>query len=172
MPDSERQARTPKLMRFLPTILTATSRLPILSASHHSAARWPAPSGQGRVDRHQGPAGADKVDIGRDDRSPRTHPNRPPRTSGAVDIAMADLRTSRRLPSPEPCRDQHPSGQGRKVTQRLPLEVAGEVGRAGAGRPDSGPTALPSPVDCRVVRGRGPGTKLEPTEPPNRPLGT
>jgi hypothetical protein len=53
------------------------------------------------------------------------------------------------LPPPQPCRGQHLSGQGRKSPQRMPQEVTGEVGRAGAGRPDSGRTARPSPVDCR-----------------------
>jgi hypothetical protein len=52
-------------------------------------------------------------------------------TVGAVDLAMADLPTSRRRPAPEPCCGHHPSGQGRKSPQRPRLEVAGEVGRAG-----------------------------------------
>jgi hypothetical protein len=58
-------------------------------------------------------------------------------TLGAVDIAMADVRTSRRRLSPEPCRGHHLSGQGRKAPRRMPQEVAGEVGRVG---PQVGPT--------------------------------
>jgi F420H(2)-dependent quinone reductase len=51
----------------------------------------------------------------------------------------------------------------------MPLEVAGEVGRAGAGRPDSGRTVLPSPVDCRCVtrwRARHEGSSERRAQPP------
>jgi hypothetical protein len=169
MPDSENTGTNAQDNAVSTSLLQPPP--PVRSAPHRSAPRWPAPPGHGHLDRHPGASRADTVDIGRGHRSPRPHPNRPPRTSAQstspwpTSVPPGDGHHSKRA-------GHHPSGRDRQVTPAAAMEVAGEVGRAGAGRPESGRTARPSPVDCRCVTRWRPGTTAPASRGLNRPLGT
>jgi hypothetical protein len=98
-------------------------------ATHRSAARWPAPSVRPRPRRStRGSQGGGQG--GHWTRRPVAPSTSEPTTAdlGAADIAMADFCTSRRLPSPQPCRGQHPSGQGRKSPSGGPWRLPARLG--------------------------------------------
>jgi hypothetical protein len=145
MAHSERQARTPKIMRVPPPY----PRRPVRSATHRCAARGPAPPATAASIDTPGPGGADTVDRGRDHRSPRPHPNRPPPPSAPstppwpTSLRPGDgQHPNRTATTPLARAATHPSGCPRRLPAR-----SGPLAQVG---PTRGERPRPSPGCSRT----------------------